>query len=377
MDCAFGGDHSQESEEIALKKMLFVARRYPPSVGGIETFCYNLYSGISQKREVDLIALRKSSIVHLLWFMPLTFVRVFVMLLQKKYDVVYLSDGVTASMAIIFRPLFKNVTFISTIYGLEMTIKNPFARTLINAGVNSCHHVTTISENTLDIMKKYISPSKVSIVYVGIEPPQIEESVIVTLRAEFESQYSLDFSKENVLLNFGRMVPRKGVARFLKEGFTLLDPSVRLILGGSGPDYSAIEATIAELNLNNRVILLNRPSDEIVAMLRASADLFIMPNVHYPNDVEGYGMAQLESMYSGMPVVAFAVDALVESVRSGGYLIEPDNYQAYSATINDYFKLSEEAQQEKRTEAQEYVQKEYSWEKTCSDYIALIDRDYK
>jgi glycosyltransferase involved in cell wall biosynthesis len=278
-------------------------------------------------------------------------------------------------MAIILKPIFKKVTFVSTVYGLEMTIKNSFARTLINAGINSCDRVATISENTLDIMKDYISPDKVTIIYVGVEPPQIDENEIKKLRLDFEEQYSINFEKEKVLLNFGRMVPRKGVARFIKEGFPLLPSDIRLILGGSGPDYEKIKATIEELKLQDRVILLNRPSDEIVAMLRNSADLFIMPNVKYENDVEGYGMAQLESMYSGMPVVAFAVDALVESVRTGGYLIEPENYKMFTDTIVDYFNLSDDEKSAKREEASSYVKREYSWEKTSDDYIALFEKE--
>ena len=50
-------------------------------------------------------------------------------------------------------------------------------------------------------------------------------------------------------------------------------------------------------------------------------------------------------MYAGMPVVAFAVDALTESVKEGGYLIEPNNYSAFTEQIHAYYKLTQREQE--------------------------------
>jgi glycosyltransferase involved in cell wall biosynthesis len=152
----------------------------------------------------------------------------------------------------------------------------------------------------------------------------------------------------------------------------LLDKDIKLIIGGSGPDFNNILTICKEYNYENRVILLQRPSDEIIAMLRKNTDLFILPNVSTRGDVEGYGMTQLESMYTGTPVVAFAVDALVESVREGGYLIDPNDYISFINAIHAYFKLSDKKRDEKRKEAMNYVRREYSWEKTAQQYYNVF-----
>ena len=108
-------------------------------------------------------------------------------------------------------------------------------------------------------------------------------------------------------------------------------------------------------------------------MIRREADLFIMPNVPYPNDVEGFGIAQLECMHDGTPAVVFAVDALVESVRKGGYLIPPNDYQAFADQIHAFFKLSKEDRTTIKKEAQEYVRTEFTWDKTGREYLDLFE----
>jgi len=355
-----------------MKRILFITRRYPPIVGGIETFCYQLHENLSKKRSVKLIALKKKSTLHLAWFMPYALSKALYSIIFKKVDVVYLSDGVTASLAVVLKA-FKRIRLVSTVYGLEMTYKNRMFRFLMNQGLNNCNKIGTISNETLSIMKAHIDESKIKLIYVGVKPPEISDDEIKSLKSQFETEYGIDFQKDRVLFNFGRMVPRKGMVQFLKKGFPLLDKNAKLIIGGDGPDYERIRETSQQDDLQGRVIVLKRPSDEIIAMLRNSAHLFIMPNVKYPNDLEGYGMAQLESMYSGMPVVAFAVDALTESVRIGGYLIEPENYHEFTATIQNFFELSQTERKIKQEEASNYVKSEYSWENTCDEYIELFE----
>ncbi|MGD9202121.1 MAG: glycosyltransferase family 4 protein [Chitinispirillia bacterium] len=353
-------------------RLLFITRRYPPSIGGIETHCYQLNKNLAKLCSVRLIALSKKSKIHLLWFLPQSFLYAFEGILFKRYDTIYFADGVVGFYAPFLR-FFTQMRFCTTIYGLEMAVKNPVTRWLMSRGANASDEVIVISKKTKEITERTGIPSnKIKIIYVGIHPPEITDQRCQKLKNAFEREHNISFHKDKIILNFGRMVPRKGVVEFLKKGMPLLDKDIKLIIGGNGPDFNNILTICKEYNYENRVILLQRPSDEIIAMLRKNTDLFILPNVSTRGDVEGYGMTQLESMYTGTPVVAFAVDALVESVREGGYLIDPNDYISFINAIHAYFKLSDKKRDEKRKEAMNYVRREYSWEKTAQQYYNVF-----
>lgn len=354
-------------------RILFITRRYPPSIGGIQIHCYNLYTRLSAQRPVRLVALGRQWKVHLLWFLPWALTLAFFALLLRRVDVVYFGDGVVGALASLLRP-FARARFVVAIYGLEMAYGNRLARGLMRRGAQACDQVVVISRNSREIsVQAGIAAEKITLIYLGVEPLVLAAEECGIIREEFERKHGLRFGRDRVLLNFGRLIPRKGVAAFVEKGMPLLDSDIRLVIGGGGPDLGRIRGLREKGGLQDRIVLLESPSDETIAMLRQSADLFIFPNVPTPNDAEGFGMTQLESMYSGTPVVAFAVDALVESVREGGYLIEPDDYPSFVDQIHRYFALSAPEKEAKRAEARDYVRREYSWQKTAAQYLDLFE----
>ena len=352
-------------------RILFLARRYPPSVGGIETHCYNLYHRLVKSHPVKRVALGKSSLLHLGWFVPYAFLIAFFCAIFRRVDVIYFSDGVIGSIAPFLRPLTR-ARFVVTIYGLEMTYANPILSRLMRYGVSACDAVVVISQNTKQVaIRAGVPPKKIAVIYLGIAPPSIPESQRRALKARFEAEHGIRFGRDKILLNFGRQVPRKGMAQFLERGLPLLDSHIKLIVSGTGADSARIRRIWEENDLRDRVFLLYL-SDEELGMIRKEADLFIMPNVPVPNDVEGFGIAQLECMHDGTPAVVFAVDALPESVRKGGYLIPPNDYAAFADQIHTFFQLSPEERARIEREARDYVRSEFTWDETAAKYVDLF-----
>ena len=352
-------------------RILFLARRYPPSVGGIETHCDNLYHRLVKSHPVKLVALGKNALWHLGWFVPYAFLIAFFYAISRRVAVIYFSDGVICSIAPFLRPLTR-ARFVVTIYGLEMTYANPVLSRLMRYGVSACDEVAVISQKTKKVaIQAGVPPKKIAVIYLGIDPPSIPESQRRALKARFEAEHGIQFGRDKILLNFGRQVPRKGMAQFLERGLPLLDPHIKLIISGTGPDSARIRRIWKENDLQDRVFLLYL-SDEELGMIRKEADLFIMPNVPFPNDVEGFGIAQLECMHDGTPAVAFAVDALPESVRKGGYLIPPNDYAAFADQIHAFFRLSPEERAQIEREARDYVRSEFTWDETVAKYVALF-----
>jgi glycosyltransferase involved in cell wall biosynthesis len=353
-------------------RILFLARRYPPSLGGIQTFSYKLYEHANETRQVRLHALGREHIAHLSWFVPAAYLASLFDLI-RGVDLVYFSDGVIACLAPYLRP-FTKVPFVTTIHGLELTYSGGLFSRMIARGVRICDRVCAVSAMTSELAEEAGVPAdRIRIAYNGIEPPVFEDSALAVERERLENQLGLTFGQNRILLNVGRQIPRKGIATFLEKGLPLLKDDIHFVICGIGPDHQRIKEAAARSNASDRVHILGHVDDITSATLRHSCNLFLMPNVKYPNDVEGYGIAPLEAMYDGLPVVAFAVDALVESCREGGYLIPEDDYQAYADQIHQYLHAPVEETESLRQEARDYIRRENPWSKTGDTYLRIFD----
>ncbi len=354
-------------------RILFLARRYPPTIGGIQTHCHALHTQLVQQAQVHLVALGRQSLWHLTWFLPYCFVVALWAVLGRRVDAVYFADGVAAALAPLLRPLGP-ARFVTTVYGLEMTYKNPLARTLMHWGVRACDQVVVISEHSRRLTAASgVAADKLAIIYLGVEPLELAPDQLEAVRSRFEQEHGLRFGQDRILLLFGRQVPRKGMVEFLAKGMPLLDADIRLLIcGPAASQTTRLQQHCQSADLKDRVVLLGPVPDDVLAMLRISCDLFLMPNIHIPGDVEGFGQTQLECMHAGTPAVAFAVDALTESVREGGFLVEPEDYPAFVAQIHRFFALSPAARSALGRQCRAYVQREYAPQKIAAQYLDLF-----
>lgn len=85
---------------------------------------------------------------------------------------------------------------------------------------------------------------------------------------------------------------------------------VHLILMGDGPERSRIERLVHELKLSERVCFLGKL--ESVAAVFQQCDLFLLPS-----ESEGAGLAALEAMSCGVPVIASNAGGIPEVVSDG------------------------------------------------------------
>jgi len=83
-----------------------------------------------------------------------------------------------------------------------------------------------------------------------------------------------------------------------------------LIFVGDGPERSKTEALVHELGLKDRVCFLGK-QEEFVPVLQMS-DLFLLPS-----ESESFGLAALEAMSCGVPVIATRVQGIPEVVSHG------------------------------------------------------------
>jgi glycosyltransferase-like protein len=117
------------------------------------------------------------------------------------------------------------------------------------------------------------------------------------------------------VLSIGGIEPRKGTLTLL-EGFARLrrlapELDARLVVAGGATlfDYRGeverFHARLAELDLGDVVRVLGTLGDGEIESLYRAADVFA-----FPSTKEGFGLAALEALACGLPVVASDLDAL-------------------------------------------------------------------
>jgi glycosyltransferase involved in cell wall biosynthesis len=131
-----------------------------------------------------------------------------------------------------------------------------------------------------------------------------------------------------VALAVSRLTAQKGIDVAIRALASLPEDVVLVVLG-EGPERAALERLTRELGVEHRVFLLGRVPD-VAAWLRR-ADVFV-----HPARWEGFGLAVLEAMLAGLPVVATNVSSLPELVVDGetGLLVPADDAAALAAAVS-------------------------------------------
>ncbi|MFN3324466.1 MAG: glycosyltransferase family 4 protein [Bryobacteraceae bacterium] len=131
------------------------------------------------------------------------------------------------------------------------------------------------------------------------------------------------------LLCVCRFYPRKRVSLLLRAAALLRHriPELRVRIVGGGPEEANLKRLHAELNLGERVAWLGSIPTDDLAREYSRCDAFCLPSLQ-----EGFGIAFLEAMAAGKPVIA-AKAAAIPEVIPHGFLAEPDSAESLADAI--------------------------------------------
>jgi D-inositol-3-phosphate glycosyltransferase len=189
-----------------------------------------------------------------------------------------------------------------------------------------------------DLIRLYnAEPSRITIVPCGFDPSEFEPMSRPLARLDL----GLD-PAEPILLQLGRMVPRKGVDNVIRAVSRLADEHdlrVRLLVVG-GPDREPDIARAPELarltdvarkeGVADRVQFVGRRDRSELKTYYNAADIFVSTPWYEP-----FGITPVEAMACGIPVVGSRVGGIKFSVRDGetGYLVPADDPSALAERI--------------------------------------------
>jgi glycosyltransferase involved in cell wall biosynthesis len=167
----------------------------------------------------------------------------------------------------------------------------------------------------------------ISIIPSGVDVERFAPSTV----ARVETRRSLGIPAEAFLVGVvARLEAEKGHRHLLAAWPAIAEalPDAWLLIGGTGSLADALRSQAAGLSAAERVIF-SWPPDDVPAMT-AALDLAVLPSLR-----EAQGVALLEAMASGTPVVASAVGGIPETVRDGidGLLVSPADPDALAASV--------------------------------------------
>lgn len=318
-------------------KVLFITRKYPPSVGGMQKISYGVISNFPELKNAEVISWGGSQ-KGLILFIPWAFLKSFYLLSFKKIDVIHLGDSALSFIGYIFKKIFQ-IPVTITAHGLDLTYKNRIYQAMIKRTLKEFDKVICVSAaSKKKAIEKGVEESKCIIIHNGIDTSEwCLTKNKKDLRMDLEKNINLNNLRDKfLLLSAGRLVKRKGLYWFIKNVFQELDKDCVLLVVGRGEEEQRIRELTNRLGFKNRIFMLGKVSDEILKLLYNSCDVFIMPNIPIEGDMEGFGIVAIEAASCGLPVIASNLEGIKDAIKDGknGFLVEPYNVEGYMNKIN-------------------------------------------
>jgi glycosyltransferase involved in cell wall biosynthesis len=161
-------------------------------------------------------------------------------------------------------------------------------------------------------------------------------TAIAERAAAARAQRPLDDPRRVLML--ARLDPIKDQGTLIRAFAAARQPGWQLQLVGDGPDRPRLEALAGELGLHPAEVFLGRRSD--IPELLGRADLFAFSTTA----AEGFGIALIEAMAAGLPILASDVPACREVLRDGaaGDLLSAGHGPAWTGRLQQLMTQTEE-----------------------------------
>jgi len=376
--------------------IIFLAGDFPPAIGGIQTYSYELVSAVAEQgQEVAVVASAQAGSERVDDALACSVLRVPT---SDSYPAAALrmaagAQNLTSTLDTPVRCLVATkwtpegpaaisagkalrCPFVLLGYGGEfLTSARQFVKWLVQRAVlKRAARCMAISNYTADrFVRARVPRDRVDVIYGGVRaerftdlPPQTEE-----IRRE------LGLEGRPVILTVARLVRRKGhdcVLRALPRVLEAVPEAVYLVVG-EGPLRAELGAKVAELGLAEHVRFTESVPGELLPAYYHLCEVFVMPSRPVRGELpEGLGLAFLEASAAAKPVVGNRFGGIPDAVAEGesGLLVEPEDVEALAQALTELLTDPERAQRLGQN-GRARVLTDFTWSRVAERFLAALD----
>lgn len=339
-----------------------------------------LYETLDAHPDVELHSVVQRSAWR--WIVPRTLIFEFSLPLRlprvvqrEAIDVVLFTSMTTAIPTVVAgKRLHDQGTRLAAIaLGMDVTTPFPLHQAFVRKMFRSLDAVFPISRATGEqCVERGLPRSRMKVIPCGIDLNYVEGLEKRTQRARSSGSVRTNPSSEGrfLLLSVGRHVRRKGFGWFAEHVLPSLPADIHYWIAGQGPESPAIERAVERAGVGDRVRMLGAVREEQLHHLYHDADLFVMPNIRVPGDMEGFGVVMLEAGLRGLPTVAADLEGIRDVISEGenGYLCPDGDSEAFRKKILTV-KNDGRAHAQLGHRAASFVRNNFSWEVVADELV--------
>jgi L-malate glycosyltransferase len=276
------------SQPVRLGSAHKKVRYHEVNVSDYPLFIYPPYELVLASKMVDVVKYEKLDLMHV------------------HYAIPHASAAITAKQVLAEEGIHLPV--ITTLHGTDITLlgKDASFEPVISFAINKSDAVTAVSQSLKnDTYKLFGINRDIEVIpnFLNLEKTDFPNTA--ELRAEYAS------SDEKILIHVSNFRPVKRILDIIHVYHKIKDQiKSKLILLGDGPERSKAEQLCRELGICEDVVFVGNVKNPIE--LLSIGDLFMLPS-----ESESFGLAALEAMAVGLPVISTNTGGLPEVNRHG------------------------------------------------------------
>lgn len=262
-------------------------------------FHYQPYELALSSKLVDMVKLHGIEVMHVHYAIPHAYAA-------------YMAKQMLASEGII-------VPIVTTLHGTDITLvgNHPFYKPAVTFSINASDVVTSVSQSLKDdTLRLFEITNQINVIPNFIDTKKYDEA------KKLECQrHILALNTEKIITHVSNFRKVKRIDDVINIFHKIQHQMpAKLIMVGDGPEKELAEDLVCKLGIEDKVVFLGK-SNEVDKILCFS-DLFLLPS-----ETESFGLAALEAMASGVPVISSNTGGIPE--------VNIDGVSGYLANVGD------------------------------------------